>query len=377
MNWTRAKLIRNVRQDYPASYPIFLRLEDCILEVYCNTKSLKTKLSDYFKTFQIKQTAADISITVHEALPPELNFSLHTPDPEPGKTKFKEEFADLADGRIVRKLLTGMVFIFGQGQNLVIGPCEANPNQVINFINNRFIEWKLCQGALLGHAAGVLFNGRGLSLAGFSGMGKSTLALHLMSREATFVSNDRILVSKQNQGLHMTGVAKLPRINPGTALHNPQLINIIPSEERERMLQLPPEELWDLEQKYDVDIESCFGGNRFMLSGPMHGLVILNWQKNSDSLKITEVDPEKRKDLLFAFMKSAGVFFCPEKNCDLKNPSVQEYVNMLSSCTVLEISGGIDFNRAADACLHFLQSQKSSAAVFEPEHNAQLTGEIN
>ena len=67
--------------------------------------------------------------------------------PDPGKTKIKEEYVDLDDGRIVRKRLTGMLFVFGGGQNVAVGPCGANLNQVINFINNRYIEWLLCRPA--------------------------------------------------------------------------------------------------------------------------------------------------------------------------------------------------------------------------------------
>ena len=61
-----------------------------------------------------------------------------------------------------------------------VGPCLANDNQIVNFINNRLIEVRLRAGDLLFHAAGVARNGRGLALAGFSGAGKSTLALAIM-----------------------------------------------------------------------------------------------------------------------------------------------------------------------------------------------------
>ena len=64
-------------------------------------------------------------------------------------------------------------------------------------------------------------------MAGFSGAGKSTLALHVMSLGATFVSNDRVMVAEtpaNDSGAPMMyGVAKHPRINPGTAMNNPDL----------------------------------------------------------------------------------------------------------------------------------------------------------
>lgn len=42
-------------------------------------------------------------------------------EPDPGKSKVKEEYADFPDGRLVRKRLTGMVFVFGEGDHLAMG----------------------------------------------------------------------------------------------------------------------------------------------------------------------------------------------------------------------------------------------------------------
>jgi HprK-related kinase B len=276
--------------------------------------------------------------------------------PDPGKTKIKEEFFNLPDGRIVRKRLTGMAFIFGEGENLAIGPCEENSNQVINFINNRFIELQLNQGSFLGHAAAVLHKGRGLALAGFSGMGKSTLALHLVSKGATFVSNDRLLVTNSSETLKMTGVAKLPRINPGTALNNPSLDKVIPPEEKKQFAALPPAELWGLEHKYDVFIDECFGSKKFVLSGPMDGLVILNWQRNDTPVQIKKANLSEQKDLLPAFMKATGLFYLSKSIAKKRDPTLEEYIDLLTGCEVYEVSGGVDFDGVSEACLEFLEN---------------------
>ena len=172
--------------------------------------------------------------------------------PDQGKNRIKEEFLELDGGRLVRKRLTGMYFLFGQDVNLAVGPCVENDNQVVNFINNRLIQWELDRGGLLAHAAAVNHQGRGLALAGFSGMGKSTLALHLMSRGLNFISNDRLLVQEAGRGVVMRGVPKLPRINPGTALNNPDLVSVIPEDEKEVFGQMSTDEIWTLEHKYDV-----------------------------------------------------------------------------------------------------------------------------
>ena len=243
-----------------------------------------------------------------------------------------------------------MAFVFGGDINIAAGPCLVNANQVINFINNRFIAWKLNQGCLLGHAAGVTYKGKGMALAGFSGMGKSTLALHLMSRGTSFLSNDRLMVDPKKKIPSMYGVAKLPRINPGTALNNPDLANILSPEDKARYEIMPVNELWEIEDKYDVFIDECFGENKFDLNAPMHFLVLLNWQRSAGTMTTRFVDPAIRQDLMPAFMKPTGLFYIPEAGM-LKDQPMEKYIETLSRCRVIEFSGGVDFAEAADVCM--------------------------
>ncbi|MFP4071206.1 MAG: HprK-related kinase B [Desulfovibrionales bacterium] len=352
--FSRQDLVRRFREEYPAEHALWLGLGGCRVEVRTNSETLLDELVEYFAPFLTDRCDRDILITAHQSPVWNLPVCYTEKEPEPGKTKIKEEYADLRDGRIVRKKLTGMVFVFGGGDNLAIGPCTANPNQVVNFVNNRFIEWRLNRGGLLGHAAGITHRGVGLALAGFSGMGKSTLALKLMSRGTTFVSNDRLIVTQGLGGPRMIGVAKHPRINPGTALNNPDLACVIDPADKERFERLPAEALWDLEHKYDALIEECFGAERFVLSAAMHGLAILNWRRGETGFSVHRVDPRKRPDLLSAFRKETGLFFLPENG--YAEPGPERYAKFLSQVAVLEISGGIDFDRAADHCLDFLQT---------------------
>jgi HprK-related kinase B len=262
---------------------------------------------------------------------------------------------------VVRKRLTGMHFLFGQGENVAVGPCLDNANQVINFVNNRFIEWKLNRGGFLGHAAGVRWGERGMSLAGFSGAGKSTLALHLMSKGTTFISNDRIMVEPNGGGLLMYGVAKQPRINPGTALNNPDLHCIVEPDLRDKFLSMPQDELWQLEHKYDALIDECYGPGRFELRCPMDALVILNWKREDAPMRAALVDPRERTDLLPAFMKSTGLFYPPDNPARREDPGIEAYVELLARTSVIEIAGGVDFDRASDVCLHFMETGRLPA----------------
>lgn len=352
--------IQAVRAAAPTPHALGLKFEDCRLQVDVSTSALQEGLKTYFGPFVVdpSPSTAHIRITVHEGPAPDMAEPLTVKQPDPGKTKIKEEYLDLDDGRIVRKRLTGMVFYFSGEDHLAVGPCQDNLNQVVNFINNRFIWWRLCQGALLGHAAAVTKDGRGLAMAGFSGAGKSTLSLHVMAGEATFVSNDRLMITPEGDGerLMMSGVAKLPRINPGTILNNPKLTTLLTDEEKAEFGALSKEALWNLEHKFDVPIDTCFGENRFVLSAEMTGLVILNWRHDDTPTRVCLVDPIERGDLLPAFMKATGLFFLPSADCRMPVPNLANYTEMLSHCTLMEISGGVDFDLAAQTCLRFLET---------------------
>jgi len=355
MRVTRSELVRRLRQLYPATHTFKLGFDSCGIEVRTNHPDLDQALKSYFHPFVVSGAGADILITCHEAPALDLDLEFRVKPPDPGKTRVKEEFCDLSDGRVVRKRLTGMTFVFGGPDHCAVGGCLENLNQVVNFINNRFMQDQLLKGALLGHAAGVCLEGKGLALAGFSGMGKSTLALKLLEEGACFISNDRLLISRSDGRLLMRGVAKLPRVNPGTALNNPCLVDIVPEDDLEVFSSLDEDQLWDLEHKYDVPIEACFGQGRFELAAQMHGLLILNWSRIMDPCQIRRVDLQSRQDLLPAFMKQTGLFFLPPGGLGTEC-SHETYGDLLAGCAVMEAVGGVDFEEARRLCLQFLRN---------------------
>lgn len=348
--------VLNILEKPHFTHTLQVRLDDCLIEIQTNSARLKDKLSHYFQPFvQPKNQECNITVKAYESqcIDPELDFIVKKP--EPGKTKIKEEYCDLDTGRVVKKRLTGMLYYFNNEHCLAMGPCTENENQVINFVNNRFIQWKLDQNCLLCHAAAVSNNGNGLALAGFSGMGKSTLALHLMNNELIFISNDRLMIEKNGADLKMYGVAKLPRVNPGTILNNPSLTGILSSEDKSEFLKIDPRKIWNLEQKYDVFLDQCFGPDKFRLTSSVKALVLLNWHHVSEPFRFTEINLRERQDLLSAVMKSPGLFYLSSDHADCSEPDREKYLDLFSNCQVYELSGGVDFSKAAEECCQIIK----------------------
>lgn len=352
----REELANNIRCAYPLAGGIHLQFGNCHILVQSNSEPVINGLKLYFNAFTTVPAAPDRLISVYQTDDVSVDMPLTEKLPDPWKTRVKEEYADIINGRIVRKKLTGMVFIFGGTDHIAVGPCMDNLNQVVNFINNRHIEWQILRGGILGHAAGVRLQDKGIALAGFSGMGKSTLALHLVNQGAEFVSNDRLILEKTETGVWMHGVGKLPRVNPGTILNNPSLQGLLPPRDFEQFAALPKADLWNLEYKYDVPIDRFFGANRFILGTPLDALIILNWKQSGDPTLMKPVNIENRRDLLPAFMKSTGLFFLPDPAVPVSDPSENAYILLLKATQVFEFSGGVDFQAAVKACLEWTQS---------------------
>lgn len=357
---TRIQLVEKIRTNFPVTDDMHVQFGDCRIWVRTNSPSVISELKQYFSAFVGLPGMADCTITVHQTENVRIDHPLTVREPEPGKSRIKEAYVDLPDGRIVRKLLTGMVFVFGGQDHVVIGPCSDNLNQVVNFINNRYIEWQIARGGILGHAAGVRLYNKGIALAGFSGMGKSTLALHLVNRGADFVSNDRVILENNESGIWMHGVGKLPRVNPGTIVNNDSLKELLPHTDYERFASLSKDEIWNLEHKYDVPIDRYFGPNRFKLKTPLDALIILNWRRTDQPARLLPVDIDARRDLLPAFMKSTGLFFLPDSPIPISDPTEDDYIRFLKQSQVFEISGGVNFQEAAQACMQWAQIRMSS-----------------
>ncbi|MFP5257798.1 MAG: HprK-related kinase B, partial [Acidobacteriota bacterium] len=113
---TIAGLMAPILESAPRACRLEVTFDDVTVVVASNSQALIDKLSRYFSDFRGSGGTTVIEVTAIEAEPPAFDLPLAVHPREPGKTKLKEASIDLPDGRVVRKLLTGLVFLFGQGR---------------------------------------------------------------------------------------------------------------------------------------------------------------------------------------------------------------------------------------------------------------------
>ncbi|MDA9982239.1 HprK-related kinase B [Gammaproteobacteria bacterium] len=338
---------------------LYLAPGGCMLRLRTNSTELLAGFADYFSHVATDAVKPDVDIIAIERDVAALDVEFIDLKREPGKTGRKDACVDLPGGRLVRKVRTGMVFLQSESHRIAAGPCLENSNQVINFINSQYMNWLQHRGWLICHAAGLVYRGRGLGIAGFSGGGKSTLMLHMLDNdEVSYLSNDRLFIRIEPGRTLARGIPKLPRINPGTIVHNPKLHGLISVQQRNTLLQLPAAGLWELEEKYDVNIDRVYGQGRIMAEAPLAAILILDWRRDSDkALEIERVDLAVHRNLLGALMKSPGPFYQhPDGSFQQDTAAFDEsaYLDTLKDVPVYAVRGRLDFSTLSSRCLHEL-----------------------
>lgn len=339
-----------------------LQLLDYRLAIGSNSAQLINGLQSYFAHVLVpscEDARAEVIAVERDIVETGLEFTDWKR--EPGKSGRKDAIHEVAGARLVQKVRTGMLFLQSEQALVAAGPCLEYDNQVINFINSQFLNWLQNDAYLLCHASALSRNGHGLAIAGLSGGGKSTLMLNLLEDAATvYVTNDRLLVRRQEREAHAVGIPKLPRINPGTIVNNPRLFPLIDEGSRKELLQLDNSELWQLEQKYDVDINELYGANRIQHETTLQKFLVLNWQHDTEqALRVSPVDLSTRPDLLSAITKPSGPFYIDAQgrfNQDDAMPDATAYLEALEDVEVYEASGRVDFERLGTVCLDELMA---------------------
>jgi HprK-related kinase B len=319
------------------------------IRLLSNEPQIVAELRDYFREFLAKETVDAIDVIAIEGAKVDFKGPFVAQDREAGKTGLKECYCDLPDGRVVHKVRTGMYFAFGAGLNLALGPCLKNLPQIVNFINSRVLELYLLDQGVLGHASGVVYKGQAIAFCGFAGAGKSTMALHLMSNfPVSLLSNDRIVLRREGTDVRALGIAKHPRINPGTILSNPALTKIIEPEKKRTLEALAPDDLWELEDKYDCVVHDIFGTDRFVMQARLRALFFLCWDRHSsEPLTITRIDIDERRELLAALMKRPGLFFQVPNGMAMPTFETEDYLDILRECDLYEVRGAMNLEGLA------------------------------
>lgn len=328
----------------------------CSCRIRSNSADLLDTLSDYFASVVGHVSKPDYTVTAIESAPLDVADAFTDWKREPGKTGRKDSYINLEQARLIRKVRTGMVFYQGPDSCIAIGPCLANDNQVINFINNQFMTWLQQDDWLICHAACVVSQGKALAVAGFSGGGKSTLMLEMLEREdVKFLTNDRLFIKNTDNGIQATGIPKQPRINPGTIVNNPRLKPMLSEQQQQAFLALPKNELWELEQKFDADIDALYGDDRIQYQAPLQALLILSWSRDKqEDVQLNRVNLHERPELLDAVMKSPGPFYQGKDGQFITDDfefDQQAYLTMLDCIEVYEATGGINFQQLAEQYL--------------------------
>ena len=333
--------------------PIWLSVGPFRAKVIC-ADPMRSELQRYFAPALGKAGSADIEVLVLEgqslsSMPEWRDWAR-----EPGKSGRKDATFDLTDGRLIRKVRTGLTFLQSKAAVIAFGPCADNPNQIVNFVNTQILNLAQHRGWQICHAAALTSGVKTLAISGLSGGGKSTTVLRLMDLDGlSFVTNDRLLVRAGTPHPDGLGIPKEPRINPGTILHNTRLHPMLSEARLAELSAMAPGALWVLEEKHDLFIADVYGSDRVRYDAPLTDFWVLNWSRDSAApTQVTKVDLAARPDLLGAIMKSPGPFFQKPDGTfltDTETPEPEDYLAALRGVRVSEISGCIDFDHLFSA----------------------------
>lgn len=364
---THLNALRHQLKTAHASHALTLQLPQMTLRIRTDQAALAQTLSDYFAPCLIQpapRSQPDLEILALESSEwLSLGENWQDWQREPGKSGRKDAIFDFSDEeRFVYKVKTGMVFWQNPHQPTAIGPVNRHPNQVINFALTQYLNHHLNQGWQLGHCAALTLQNRGLAIAGLSGGGKSTLMLHLLELGQAFVSNDRLLIRPDTTRpgqFCMRGIPKWPRVNPGTLLHNHRLKTMLSPHTQAELSAMPADALRQLEDKYDVPVQTFYGDAAIRMEAPLDALIVLDWgDERAETTRLNVTTLKDAPELVAALAKSPGPFYAelsdgsqlPERNrrflANGQPPNQSTYLATLGDLPCWVLQGRWDFEQA-------------------------------
>jgi HprK-related kinase B len=326
-----------------------LRVVDVPIVVQTNDVRVWTALRLYYDPWVVNESPAGAAVVrlVHDGsvTGPER---FHDVVRAAGR-KVKEAVREGEGERLILKRTTGVLMGVRPGHAWAAGDLVANLNQAVNLINHCYARAVLARGHLLLHASAVSWNGRAAALAGPPGAGKSTTALHLVEAGYRFVSNDRVLAKPLEDRVEALGYPKQPRVNPGTLLSHPRLRSRLSPDERRALEAMPPAELWDLERKSDVDLNTVYVRGTIELHGDLKALVLLRWTRDGVGLDVRRLTLARALAAVGLAHKDLGVFDIDRPfDAPPAPPDLAAYARLFARIAVIEVRGRVQPAALAD-----------------------------
>lgn len=343
---------------FPTPFTVTLEMRDVVMEVRSNDAPVMDAVSAMYGRF-VRPRVGDPRFVIHVV---EGAWDRATEDFQDyvlPNGRSKERFKDEAGVRLVVKRTTGLWTVFDNRRYVVVGPVSDTLNQLNNIINAVFMKEMDERGYLICQTAGLILGGRGFVLAGRSGGGKTTTLLKLMERGGAFVSNDRLLVKRAGSGFEMCGIAKWPRVNAGTMMGDDRLRALLPADALERYAAMSYDDLFCLEEKYDVDVEKVYGIDRFKDEGRFDHIYYLTWSRAGEGFAI---EPAPADDAAFwqdfgpNLYRDGGVFDPRNQASTFTELIERRYRAGLAGAKVFVVKGKVDFSRIAEAIASHLDT---------------------
>ena len=328
--------------DFPAPHALSLSFAGVPIRVRTNDPEIQARLSSYYRPWVVPDGAAPLADVrlIQGSIDVEGEF---VDLPRPGR-RAKEAIRDVPGGRLIRKRSTGALMGLWPGGAFAAGDIRANLNQGINLVNNCYAKAVMRRGHVLLHASAVTRGQRTAVLAGPPGAGKSTSALHLVEAGFRCLSNDRVLAKPAPDGVEALGYPKQPRVNPGTLLGHPRLSALLQAADRAALAALPPDELWELERKSDVDLDRIYGAGTVGLRGQMVELIFLRWRRGDEGFHVRRLSIEQALEALPLVYKNLGAFDldCPTGSA-ISDAERDGYREVFRRVALVEVTGRVDF----------------------------------
>jgi HprK-related kinase B len=324
----------------PTVATVRLKFLNFRIDVETNSLRVASRLTTYFGAYLA--AGGDPARLVVLQAEPEYDAARLQPwtrPSQPGREP-KESYYDARGTRYILKNRTGVLITIGKRGAVIAGDVERHVNQVVNLIGTLFGISLLDQGYAMLHASAVVAanDDQAAIFLGNSGSGKSSLALQLIEAGGyDFVSNDRVLLKAGRRGVHVVGLPKKPRVNPGTLLASRSLMSLVPADKRPLYEKLSPADLWRLEEKTDIDVGRMLGA-RERLDAWLRRAYSLEWKPAGKGLTVEPLLAEEALAAMATTAKDFGAFDLHREERDMQ----REFRRIARAAEFIAIGGKAD-----------------------------------